>query len=58
MTLKVTLQAEVSTLKEALASENERVREMLGMNCMQLSEFDVTLTAKDEEVARLKGQLA
>lgn len=55
ITLKVTLQTEVSTLKEAVVSENERVRGMLEMNCMQLSEF--TLTAKDEEVARLKGSL-
>ena len=48
------LQAEVSSLQDALARERERVREMWKINCMQLSEFDTTLTAKDEEIANLR----
>jgi len=47
---KGALQAEVSSLQEALA------REMYKINCTQLSEFDATLTAKNEEIAKLKEQ--
>ena len=53
---KGALQAEVSSLQEALARERERVREMWKINCMQLSEFDAALTAKDEEIAKLREQ--
>jgi len=51
---KGALQAELSSLQEALA--RERVRVMWKINCMQLSEFDAALTAKDEEIAKLWQQ--
>ena len=55
---KGTLEAEVSSLQVALAGERERVKELWKANCMQLSEFDAALTAKDEEIERLREQLA
>ena len=55
---KGALQAEVSSLQEALVRERERVSEMWRVNCMQLAEFDSALTAKDEELEKLREQLA
>ena len=55
---KGALQAEVSSLQEALAGERERVKELWKANCMQLSEFDAALTAKDDEIEKLREQLA
>ena len=52
------LQTEVSGLQEALEKERGRARDMWQMNCLQLSEFDAALTAKDEEIAKLREQLA
>ena len=53
-----TLQAEVSGLQDALEKERGRARDMWQMNCLQLSEFDAALTAKDEEITKLREQLA
>lgn len=55
---KGALQAEVSSLQEELAGEKERVKELWKVNCMQLSEFDAALTAKEEEIQKLQEQLA
>ena len=35
----------------------ERVKDFWKVNCSQLAEFDTTLSAKDEEIARLKQRL-
>ena len=55
---KGALQAEVSSLQEELAGEKKRVKELWKVNCMQLSEFDAALTAKEEEIQKLQEQLA
>ncbi len=46
------LQAKVASLQEAMTGEGER-----RINFMQVSEFDATLTEKEEEIVRLKQQL-
>ena len=55
---KGTLLGEVNALKAEIERTKERVKEMWRANCAQLSEFDATLLAKDDEIAQLKRQLA
>ena len=49
------LRVEISTLTDKLRRETERVGEVWRMNCEQVSSFDETVTAKDEEIDTLKA---
>ena len=51
------LQEEMSTVRTDLERAIERVKDLWKVNCSQLAEFDTTLSAKDEEIARLKQRL-
>lgn len=55
---KHALQQEVRAMREELESVRARVKEMWRVNCAQLSEFDAAITAKDDELAKLRRQLA
>ena len=50
-------QAEVASLRLAFVGEKESVKELWRLNHMPLIEFDVNLTNKVDEIARLKEQL-
>ncbi len=52
------LRAEVGRLAAELEVQKKRVRDMWKMNCEQLSEMDDALLQKDEEIARLKVEVA
>ncbi len=41
-------------LEAELSAAKDRITELWKMNCLQLSEFDATLTQKEEEVASLR----
>ena len=51
------LQHEVGVLREELESVRVRVKDMWRVHCTQLSEFDAAITAKDDEIAKLRCQL-
>ena len=48
---------EVARLQEQLEKEKERYRKLWSLNCAQLTEFDNAVSAKDEEIDRLKVRL-
>ena len=47
----------VARLQEQLEKEKERYKKLWSLNCTQLVEFDGTISAKDEEIERLKSRL-
>ena len=49
---------ELQSVKQELELKKARVKELWRMNCEQLSEYDLLLVAKEEEIARLIVQLA
>ena len=48
---------EIARLYEQLEKEKERYKKLWSLNCAQLAEFDGTISAKDEEIERLKSRL-
>ena len=52
------MQPEISRLQDALKIEKARTADLWKTNCEQLSEFDATLLAKDEEISKLKEEFA
>jgi len=48
----------VTELRQTLEREKAKSKNLWKLNCAQLAEFDSTLMEKDEEIARLEGQLA
>ena len=48
---------EIARLHEQLEKEKERYKKLWSLNCAQLAEFDGTISAKDEEIERLKSRL-
>ena len=52
------LEDEVAELQRKLEREKAKSRDLWKMNCVQLTDFDETLIEKDEEIARLKRQVA
>ena len=52
------LQSEVAALKAELQRQKGRVKETWRLSCTQLAETDSALTEKDEEIARLREELA
>ena len=53
-----TLRAEMQQVKEELATKNKRVKDMWRLNCHHIAEMDKAVTEKDEEINRLKHELA
>ncbi len=51
------LESDVRRMQEELAGARDRIKELWRMNCLQLSEFDAALSAKEEELTRLKERL-
>ena len=52
------LREELETTKQQLELKKARVKELWRMSCEQVAEHDALILAKDEEIARLKVQLA
>jgi len=52
------LDVELAEVNRRLKQEKARTRELWRMNCAQLSEFDSSLSEKEEEIVRLREQLA
>ena len=50
------LEGEVSSLKSEIERLNLRMSEVWRMSCEQVSQWDATVTAKDEEIAELKAK--
>lgn len=52
------LQRELDDLRQKLEQEKAKTRDLWRANYVQLTEFDNTVTEKDEEIEQLKEQLA
>ena len=48
---------EIAKLQEQLEREKERYKKLWSLNCAQLAEFDSAVSAKEEEIERLKSRL-
>lgn len=51
------LASEVSSLREGLQKQKDRVKELWKLNCEQLAEYDSIIAAKDVEISSLRARV-